>query len=140
MEQFGPSRRKNRLMSRNNVNSRGEDVWCTMWRLGSVGTVGCPMTEGLAVQIPLPPSPSLCPCARHLILNCPQWQQPPLVCVNVCVNSNCKALWDARMMLDKRYISAVQSNVPNVGCLTCTTPSKRDKPVLNARLHASSTR
>lgn len=132
MEQFGPSRRKNRLMSRNNVNSRGEGVWCTTWRYSGlsndrrIGRSNPAPSESIVVSLCKTPNPKLPPMAAAPI--------------GVCVNSNCKALWDARMMLDKRYISAVQSNVPNVGCLTCTAPSERDKPVLNARLHASSTR
>lgn len=36
---------------------------------GSVGRAGFPITQDLAVEIPLPPSPSLCPRAGHLTLN-----------------------------------------------------------------------
>lgn len=36
---------------------------------GSVGRVDFPMTQDLAVEIPLPPSPLLCPWAGHLTLN-----------------------------------------------------------------------
>lgn len=40
---------------------------------GSAGRTACPMTEGFAVQILLPPSPWLCPWARHVTLNWSKW-------------------------------------------------------------------
>lgn len=47
--------------------------------------VGCPISEGLAVQMPLRPSPWSWPCARHLTRNCsqwgwqwPAWHRPPI--------------------------------------------------------------
>lgn len=36
----------------------------------SAGKAGCPITEGLEVSIPLPPSIALCTWSRHWTLNC----------------------------------------------------------------------
>lgn len=44
--------------------------WAT---LAVAGRAGCPVTKGLVVQIPLPPSLALGSWARHLNRNCSQW-------------------------------------------------------------------
>lgn len=67
-------------------------VMCDAWPRSvnqnrvSVARAGSPIIQGLAVQIPIPPSP-LCLWARRLTSNCSQWggrilawQQPPLEC------------------------------------------------------------
>lgn len=56
-----------------------------------VGRVGCPMTEGLAVQILLPPSLSLCPWAKNLTPGGRRGSSPHW-CVSGSPRGLCKAL------------------------------------------------
>lgn len=59
---------------------KSKEMWCwicvnkssiALGGCGSEDIAGCLVTEGLAIQIPHPASPSLCPLARHMYNSSP---------------------------------------------------------------------